>query len=197
MHDGPHRTLPFRGPWKKAFERAGVPAFSLREVRESLIKALASDCRKEISPSLLLRIRKAIESPNGHLFPESRSEEIKQLCGIAPMNVLEKTLVDNLTARTTNEPLTLVVLSESLIATLEERLECRKRQAREHYFQRIPEDTNTDLCFKRISLAASQLDLTALANQIIDDGKPLGTLARFCDGIDDGVPLPSVPELTP
>ena len=196
MHDGPHKTLPLRGPWKKAFERAGTPAFSLREVGESLIQALASDCRKEVSPSLLLRIREAIESPNGHLFSESRSEEIKQLCGIGPMNVLEQALVDNLMARSANEPLTLVVLSESMIAALEERIECRKRQAEEHYCQRSPTEKSTTSCFKTIGSAASKIDLIALANQIIDDGKPLNTSARICDGIDDGVPLPSVPELT-
>lgn len=195
MHDGPHRTLPLGRAWRRVFERAENQAFSEDEVRESLMRALASDCKKEVSSRFLQDLCEERGSGSGTLFPDSQSEKLSQLMAKTPLGGLERTILEHLSLRLTTIPLSRSAVEYSVIDSLQERRDSRRRQAEEHYCQRGREDRSIRQCFRRFD-AASHMDLRTIAIRLIDGKTPVSDPSPIRDGIDDGVPLPRSSEPT-
>ena len=189
MHDGPHQTLPLGRPWRKVFECAENQAFSEDEVRESLMQALASECKKEVSSQFLQDLCVERGSGSGTLFPCSQSEKLTQLMATAPLDGLERRVLDHLSMRLTTVPLSRSVVEDSVIASLQERLHSHRRQAEEHYCQSRRDNPSTRRCFRRFD-AAAQMDLRTIAIRLMDGKAPVSDPSPIRDGIDDGVPLP-------
>src|SRR4051794_14575024 len=64
MSDGPHRSLPMRPAWRRVAERGDKRAYTTAEISQALGSAVEQDCRNDMSPEFLRRVRCLIDEPS-------------------------------------------------------------------------------------------------------------------------------------
>ena len=95
MSDGPHRSLPMKRNWKSVAERADKHSFDVADISAAMIPALAGDCRDEIRPGLIDRVRGIVEEQESLLIKDNVGARIAALRAEAGPGIGQR-FIDNL-----------------------------------------------------------------------------------------------------
>ena len=188
MSDGPHRSLPMRPAWKKVAECADNRAFEADEIRGAIIPALEQDCRREISPEFLSRIRRICRDQAESLFKGDVQPSLEGLRAAAGSG-MERTVLNHAIQAaakgTTGEGITEKAMTDALT----DRAARGARQVEEHYLRKstLPRAHKVR---GRIEEGINGADITSIARRVLNgDGKKPSAKPSKRRGLDEGVKL--------
>jgi hypothetical protein len=189
MSDGPYRSLPMSPRWKLAAKCAYVGTFSTRDIADALNQAAERDCRAELSPSLIGKVRALIFGPNepglfGDL-PISDLNAMHSECA-SPM---EASFVRNAIDAVQDGYRGSEVLLHAAEGTVSDRLLAGYRQVEEHMYRKTT-DQRARAVRSRLEGAHGEVDLSAVARRVLRaPGAPARMPSATYSGLDDGVSL--------
>ena len=188
MSDGPHRSLPMKRNWKSVAERADKHSFDVADISAAMIPALAGDCRDEIRPGLIDRVRGIVEEQESLLIKDNVGARIAALRAEAGPGIGQR-FVDNIVRIAAKDVPGVVDLVTAMTAALVERATRCSWQVEEHYLR---ESTASRANNVRARLEQGRLGaaLDGLARQVlrIDDGRAARSIAKR-DGLEEGPSL--------
>ena len=188
MSDGPHRSLPMRGGWRRVAARAANPAFVCEEISSAIIPALEQDCRAEMESGLIDDICDLAREQESSLFREDIRHQLEGLrraagCGIG------RVFLDNVIQLSAVGAAELDVLARAMTAALIDRAARGARQVEEHYCRNSTMSRAIDTR-SRIDQAISASPIEALARQLLKmEVRRSERPALRHQGLDDGVRL--------
>ena len=186
MSDGPHKSLPMRPGWKRVAEYADNPAFTLEDVSEVIVPAVAYDWHKEVSTKLIKCVRDALGEDL--LFARDTVVQLENLKRVSSGYPLGSALIDYtihavLSGRSGEEALQGAALDSMIDRTAR----CA-RQVEEHYLRESTSPRSVQVR-ARIEEGVLGADLKTLANCCLNsDTRPVHRRTKQ-DGLDDGVAL--------
>lgn len=185
MSDGPHRSLPMKRRWQSVAERADNHAFGVDEISAAMIPALESDCRDEISPAFVDRVRGVFEEQATLLFKVDVRERVEALGPEAGIG-LERRFLENVVRMSSADTADLNALLKAMTAALAERVARCNRQVEEHYLRKSTA-SRANRVRERLEQAAAGAALEGLGRQILklDNNRPARSSAKR-DGLDEG-----------
>jgi hypothetical protein len=191
MSDGPHRSLPMKRNWKSVAERADKHSFDVADISAAMIPALAGDCRDEIRPGLIERVRGIVEEQESLLIKDDNvSARIAALRAEAGHGIGQR-FIDNLAPIASKDVPKTIDLVNAMAAALAERATRGSWQVEEHYL-RESTASRTNNVRGRLEQGRSALGaaLDGLARQVlrIDNDRPARSIAKR-DGLEEGPKL--------
>jgi hypothetical protein len=184
MSDGPHRSLNMRPWWKEAARRADRSAFDVTECAEAIRVAMSRECKDELRPSFMKALRDAQEEPG--LFSPAESSHLLRL---VPATPLERCVLDNITALSSEDKADANALLNGFANALTDHLARNNRSTEEHY-RRLSGAGHANRERQRLDEASALADMAALAQQLL---RPNGVRTHPAltkkTGIEDGVKL--------
>ena len=187
MSDGPHRSLPMRRRWQLVVERADKRSYTVAEITDALVPALAQDCRTEMSPEFLAGLRRVADEPS--LFPDAAAARLESLRPLAGSGIA-RSVLDNVGPLAAADLEGWSLICESVKAAVHDRANKRVRQVEEHYLRKesAPRANNVR---SRIESGVAGADLDALVARILSaDPAAAPRPPAKQTGLDDGVMLP-------
>ena len=188
MSDGPHRSLPMRPAWKKVAECADNRAFEADEIRGAIIPALEQDCRREISPEFLSRLRGICRDQAESLFKGDVQPSLETLRPAAGSG-MERTVLNHAIQAAAKGATGEGITEKAMTQALTDRAARGARQVEEHYLRKstLPRAHKVR---GRIEEGIHGADMTSLARRVLNgDGKKSPQKPSKRQGLDDGVKL--------
>ncbi len=175
-----------RRRWQRVAERAANAAYNAEDVGAALVPALEQDCREELRPGFMAKLRQMGEKPV--LFKEVVAGEIAVLRSEAAAG-LERAVLDNLACLSETEMAGFALLKGAVAGALQTALNQRSRQVEEHYAREDSRPRAANVR-GRLEEAGNCADLAAIAERVlgISPDKVPAKLRRKT-GLDDGVQL--------
>lgn len=190
MSDGPHKSLPMRGAWRKLAQRASNPAFETAEIAEAIPGALREDWKAEACGELVRELGEVlVDNRQGSLFGSSAAEKLDALKKISGSGFpLRRLLLECVTQEVEKGVLDSTAISNGVERTLGDRLARRTLQVEEHF--RRSTDEGATLVRQNIQQAAQMTSFGALAKELLKVAPGGNAASSKKDGLDDGVALP-------
>jgi len=185
MSDGPHRSLPMKRNWKSVAERADNRSFGVDDISTAMIPALAGDCRDEIRPGLIDRVRGIVEEQESLLIKDNVGDRIAALRAEAGHGIGQR-FIDNVVRIAAKDIPETVDLVEAMTAALAERATRGSWQVEEHYL-RASTASRANNVRARLEQGRLGAALDGLARQILrlDNDRPARSIAKR-DGLEEG-----------
>lgn len=186
MSDGPHRSLRMRQSWRWVAKRCDKHAFTTAEIRETLVPAVEQDCRDELSPLVLEKVRRVAQEPS--LFKGDFGEQIGSLrpeCG----HGIGQTLLNNLERLSGSDLDAFSAMQDALASALKDRAQRGAWQVEEHYLREAstPRARNVR---DRLEEAIDSTDFGEIAARFLSvDRHEPSRMPKKRNDVDDGVKL--------
>ena len=178
-----------RRGWKRLAERAGNTAFGDGERREALAAALEADWRAEVPDSLVRRMRRILDDPQGDLFRDSTIAQLEQSRDKAAGHPLAGTLLDCAIQAIGQGYCGKEALEKAARDALQERAASGQRQVEEHWM-RTSTPQRAGGVSDRIAAAIAGSDMTEIGRRCMKSDSTEALRAPLKKtGVDDGVSL--------
>jgi hypothetical protein len=189
MSDGPYRSLPMPPRWKLAAKFAYIPTFSNREIADALQSAADRDCRAELSPAFIGKVRDIVVGcGDPGLFAETPLADLSAMRGqcASPM---EAGFIQNAIDALQDGYRSSEALQKAAEGAVADRLLAGYRQVEEH-MHRAATDQRARAVRSRLEGAHGDIDVGAIAQRVLRvPDAPARAPAVTYAGLDDGVPL--------
>jgi hypothetical protein len=189
MSDGPHKSLPMRGGWKKFAERADKAAFEPEQVASAAIPALEGDWQEDVAPNLGALREIVGDARQLTLFGGTNTVALETLNRLNPGNSLWRAVVGGVAEAVADGQTGEEALLRGTTAALLDRGARAIRQVEEHYLRRAGESRALNVR-TRMEDGMSRAPVEALGRRML--GLHAGTAPQRppkLQGLDDGVKL--------
>jgi hypothetical protein len=189
MSDGPHKSLPMRGGWKKFAERADKAAFEPEQVASAAVPALEDDWQEDVAPNLGALRQIVGDACQLTLFGSANTAALEELKRLNPGNSLWRAVVDGVAQAVAGGQTGDEALLNGATAALLDRGARAIRQVEEHYLRRAGENRALNVR-TRMEDGMSRAPVETLGRRML--GFDPGTAPQQPEklqGLDDGVRL--------
>jgi hypothetical protein len=175
--------------WKLAAKCAYIPTFSIRDIADALQSAAERDCRAELSPGFIAKVRDLVVGRgDSDLFAEIPLADLSAMRGqcASPM---EAGFIQNTIDALQEGCRSSEALQKGAEGAVADRLLAGYRQVEEH-MHRAANDQRARAVRSRLEGAHVDVDVRAIAQRVLrvpDAPARVPTVAYA--GLDDGVPL--------
>jgi hypothetical protein len=171
--------------WQNVAERADKHSFGVDEISTAMIPALAGDCRDEIMPGFIDRVRGMIEEQESLLIKDDLGARIAAMRSEAGTGIGQR-FIENIARISAKDVPGMVDLVTAMTAALAERAARGSRQVEEHYLRKSTASRANNVR-ARLEQATMGTALEGLARQILklDNKRPARSSPKR-DGLDEG-----------
>ena len=188
MVDGPHKTLNMSPAWKKVAERAANNAYTLDEVGETEISALAQDWKLGVPDSVIAGLGEALNDQQECLFKNDLIARLEPFRRRVVGSVLGQALIDCVIQDSLKGKRGQHALLSAAKNALAIRNSAGVRQVEEHYHRKWGPLQAAQIR-RRLEKGCADAAVTALARKLVSgSGQPSGRPIKK-RGLDDGVAL--------
>jgi hypothetical protein len=177
-----------RPAWKRVAECADNRAFEPDEIRGAIIPALEQDCRREISPEFLTRLRRICRDQVESLFKGDIQPSLVELKGTAGSG-MERTVLNHAIQAAAKGTTGERIAEKAMTQALTDRAARGARQVEEHYLRKstLPRAHNVR---GRIEEGINGADMNSIARRVLNGkGEKSAAKPSKRQGLDDGVKL--------
>jgi hypothetical protein len=181
MRDDIHKSAPTTAKWRRWVKSCARDAERGALAIQHAVRAIASDCNKELDPRVLSALVDRSQSPERDMF-----SSIVDGCPTATKSVMQQQLLDHTRMAERKGMTGPDAVKWALAATIEARKESQARAVRAHVLKSGDRDARE--CVKAINESLSAVSSADLAQRLIDNGGRI-PLERPRRGVDLDEPL--------
>jgi hypothetical protein len=171
--------------WQSVAERADNHSFGVEEIGNAILPALAGDCRDEVTPEFIDKVRGVFEEQEALLIKDDIRARVEALRPEAGAGIGRR-LIENVVRISSAEAADLSSLVKAMVAALAERAARCNRQVEEHYLRESSASRAANVR-SRLEQATASAPLDAIARQILklDNSRPTPSVPKL-GGLDEG-----------
>lgn len=181
MRDDIHKSAPTTAKWRRWVKSCTRDAERGEVATGHAIRAIASDCKKELDPQVLKSLVERSQSPERDMFGS-----IVDGCSTTTGSVMEQQFLEHARMAERKGLTGTDALKWALAATIQTRKESQAHAARAHVLK--SGDRHARECVKAINDSLSAVSSADLAQRLIDNGGHI-PLERPRRGVDLDEPL--------